>query len=424
MGTAPYRKATFMTDVTQILNAIKQGASIALVPGLGLGTRENRSRRWGMPARVFGRRFMYAAILAVAAVAWCMLLSAVLRAAEPQQAEKATTFSLTDDFSYSQQRADSTWSYRLDDTSNRAAVFPLLPSADRDVNGLWGSNFPNPPRMWSDVAGYWGIGKNLTGKALFSSRNDTTWAPGEVLLHPKGGDSPNGLVIGWTAPRRMRVDVRYTFALAARQTNGVGFRLTQRIGRVDTEVVAVDNIGESLTNSLTGIAVAKGDQLFFRVDTCGDPGGDIVRANTHIQAAPAAAGSPRPYGGTVGEGSDFTFHFPATGARTFEWRKNGQAVVGANTAVYRIRDVKTSDAGVYSVVVDAAPSGDAVLNVTPCETLAGTLSVAHAARGLRANSVRAGDATEDQPSDAPIRRIAQETGGRPLPARLPLRQSR
>ena len=70
----------------------------------------------------------------------------------------------------------------------------------------------------------------------------------------------------------------------------------KRIGGVDTEVVALDNIGSSLTNDLTGIVVAQGDQLFFRFDTCGDPGGDISRADIHIKGTPLAAarsdGSP------------------------------------------------------------------------------------------------------------------------------------
>jgi len=87
-------------------------------------------------------------------------------------------------------RSNSTWSYLLDDENISPAFLPLLSSTNRDANALWGSDFPTPPGMWSEGSGYWGIGRNLTGREQFSTRNGTRWAPSEVLLHPKGGASP------------------------------------------------------------------------------------------------------------------------------------------------------------------------------------------------------------------------------------------
>ena len=115
---------------------------------------------------------------------------------------QAATFSLAGDFSYTENNANSTWSFRLDDGAHDRPAFPLLPLPDRNANDIWGSDFPAPPMMWSEGTGYWGIGKNLTGEEQFSSRNDLRWAPNEVLLHPKAGDPPSGLVVGWTAPDR------------------------------------------------------------------------------------------------------------------------------------------------------------------------------------------------------------------------------
>ena len=117
--------------------------------------------------------------------------SILVRSAEPPPRTvrpanaKVVTYSLANDFSSTENRADSIWSYRLDD-SDRNPALPLLTSASRDANALWGSDFPTPPIMWSEVAGYWGIGKNVTGRELISTRNGATWKPGEVLLHPKG----------------------------------------------------------------------------------------------------------------------------------------------------------------------------------------------------------------------------------------------
>ena len=82
----------------------------------------------------------------------------------------------------------------------------------------------------------------------------------------------------------------------------------------------------------------------------------------------------QPAGGTVVAGSDFTFTVSATGASTFVWRKNGNAISGATTASYRLSDVKTSHAGTYSVVVansaGSLTSDGAELVVTPAPDFA------------------------------------------------------
>ena len=119
------------------------------------------------------------------------------------------------------------------------------------------------------------------------------------------------------APSSMVINVNYSFGVGSEHGNGIGYEILKRIGGVDTEVVALDNIGNSVSNEVTGIAVAQGDQLFFRFDTCGDPGGDISRADITIKGMPglaARATSSLPSGGTIEAGSDFTFKVQATGA--------------------------------------------------------------------------------------------------------------
>ena len=281
---------------------------------------------------------------------------------------QAATYSLADDFSYTDNRTNSTWSYRMDDPVNHPPAFPLLTSTNRDANALWGSEFQTPPMMWSEASGYWGIGKNMTGREQSSAKNGTRWAPGEIIFHPKAGASPAGLVVGWTAPSSMVIDIHYVFGCGAQQGNGIGYQIIHRSGGVDAEIVSLNNLGSSLTNELTGVIVAKGDQFFFRFNTCGDPSGDISRAAIEISGRPSAeapAMAAQPAGGTLTAGSDFTFSVPATGARSFQWRKDGQLIAGATAATYRIRGVKTADAGTYSVLADAVPSVNALLNVTP-----------------------------------------------------------
>ncbi len=293
-----------------------------------------------------------------AALAWCSI-SAPARSAEPAE---TVTFSLARDFSYTENEADSTWSYRLDDPGNRPPAFPLLTLTNRDANSVWGSDFAEPPQMWCEGSGYWGIGKNLTEKELFSSPNGTKWAPGEVLLHPKGGGTPSGLVIAWRAPRELLIDVKYTVGRASPQSTGVGLRVTKRAGREDADIVALANTGSNLAHELNGIAVAKGDQLLFRFDTCGDPGGDLVRTAITIKGRPASTPTtPFPADAEITAGTEFTL--TVNGDGPFQWLKDGQPIAGATKASLLIRNVKEADAGSYAVRVGSRSSDKAVLKV-------------------------------------------------------------
>lgn len=277
-------------------------------------------------------------------------------------------FSLADDFSSTVNSTDSTWSFRLEDSSKTPKAYPLLPLVARDANRLWGSDFQTPPRMWSEPEGYWGIGKNTTGNELVSTRNGTNWKPGEVLLHPKGGESPAGLVICWTAPDTLILDVSCSFSLASAASTGIGYRITKRSGGIDTPVVALDNIGSHITHEFNGLVADEGDQLFFSVNDSGEPAGDLVRADIQIKGTPLdeeRADVSRLCSGSIAEGSDFTFSVPTGSSKTFQWRKEGLPISGATNATYQINKVKTIDAGVYSVVIDSVVSDDATLKVTP-----------------------------------------------------------
>ncbi|MHB8970909.1 MAG: GH32 C-terminal domain-containing protein [Pirellulaceae bacterium] len=278
---------------------------------------------------------------------------------------QAALYSLADDFAYAENTADNTWSFRLDDGAQHPPAFPLLPLASRNANEIWGSEFPTPPMLWSENAGYWGIGQNLTGEEQFSSRNDLHWAPNEVLLHPKGGVAPSGLVVAWMAPDDMLLNIQYSFGLASPHSSGIGYRILKRGGGVDTEIVVLNNIGSSICNELNEVSVSQGDQLFFRFNTAGDATGDIVRVAITIKGISAPPSAPRLAGAIITAGSDFTFTAPSNDEASYQWFKDGQLVEGVTTASLRIRHVEMAKAGSYTVHSGAASSNSAILTVTP-----------------------------------------------------------
>ncbi len=311
--------------------------------------------------------------------AGCDITGAAIEITEVVQPAR---YSLAGDFTYTENNADSLWSFRMDDYANNPPTFlPLLNDASRNANTLWGTTFATPPVMWSEGGGYWGIGKNTSG--VEQTGQGVTWAPDEVLLHPKGGGSPARLVIAWRAPRSMLVNVHSSFRKAMPCGNGIGYELRSRIGGVDTEIVGfgAGNIGAGVTRDHLGLSFSAGDQLFFRIDTWGDAGCDITGAAIEINEV-LVVEPPRivtdPTGGTVAEGGTFTFSVTATNAAGYAWYKGGNLIPGASGAAYSVADAQTSDAGTYTVVAtnnasQSVTSAPAVLTVTARPTYATVL---------------------------------------------------
>ena len=277
-------------------------------------------------------------------------------------------FALADGFSPGRNEAHTTWTFQVGNPEKGASGLRFLAVSGRDANQLWGSNFAAPPRMWADADGYWGIGRNDSGVPQVSTRNDTTWRPGEVLLHPRGGEAPADLVIGWTAPRGLALDLRYAFSLAAQGSDGVGLRVLRWTPAGPEQLVALPNIGLGITHQLQGLGVQKGDRLLFCIDTAGDPGGDIVRADIRITArttAPAVASGVEPTEAEVTLGSDLTLVATGPARRGVQWMKGGIPIPGATGRALRLERCSPADAGNYSVSIEGAPSGTVALRLTP-----------------------------------------------------------
>jgi len=78
---------------------------------------------------------------------------------------------------------------------------------------------------------------------------------------------------------------------------------------------------------------------------------DVAGILAPVVAAPAIVTQPQPQ--TVATGTGMTFSVEATGfpAFTFQWRKNGVAIVGATDASYTLAQAVAADAGDYDVVI-------------------------------------------------------------------------
>ncbi|MFZ9855464.1 MAG: GH32 C-terminal domain-containing protein [Limisphaerales bacterium] len=277
-------------------------------------------------------------------------------------------FALADGFSTGRNEAHTTWTFQVGNPEKGASGLRFLAVSGRDANQLWGSDFAAPPRMWADADGYWGIGRNDSDVPQVSTRNDTTWRPGEVLLHPRGGEAPTDLVIGWTAPRGLALDLRYAFGLAAQGSDGVGLRVLRWTTAGPEQLVTLPNIGLGITHQLRGLGVQKGDRLLFCIDKAGDPGGDIVRADIRITArtmAPAVAPGVEPTEAEVTLGSDLTLVATGPARRGVQWMKGGIPIPGATGRALRLERCSPADAGNYSVSIEGVPSGTVALRLTP-----------------------------------------------------------
>ncbi len=280
--------------------------------------------------------------------------------------EGVEVFSLAQDFSLTRNDATSMWTFGLGDPAQTSNL-RFLPVSGRDANQLWGSDFAAPPRMWADDKGYWGVGRNDSGVPQISTRNGTAWQPGEILLHPKGGGGPDGLVMGWTAPRELVLDLCYAFGLAAQGSDGAGLKVLHMKPTGTEERIAIPNIGVGITNQLHGLRVRAGDRILFHIDTAGDPGGDIVRADIRMTPRKPNAGPGsvvEPSEAQVALGSDLTLTATAVSSNAIQWSKDGNPIPGATQRTLRRVGCTPSDAGDYSVSIGGTVSEPVTVRLT------------------------------------------------------------
>lgn len=114
------------------------------------------------------------------------------------------------------------------------------------------------------------------------------------------------------------------------------------------------NISGANTASYTINNVVAGDAGNYDVIVSGSCG-NIISATAVLTVSAATAISTQPQSQTVCTGANVTFTVVASGAGvTYQWRKNGSNIGGANAASYTINNVVAGDAGNYDVVVSGS----------------------------------------------------------------------
>ncbi|MEN9573867.1 MAG: hypothetical protein RL514_1722 [Verrucomicrobiota bacterium] len=138
-----------------------------------------------------------------------------------------------------------------------------------------------------------------------------------------------------------------------------------RIPTMSGYIAYDDSLGGSgFTDTLSFDSATTGT-LFLRKS-----GGSGYQTGTFTMVAPTSPSiSSHPQSQTITVGSGVTFSVSASGSGTlsYQWRKNGSSISGANGSSYTISNVQTAHAGPYDVVVSnfvgTATSSSATLTV-------------------------------------------------------------
>lgn len=96
-------------------------------------------------------------------------------------------------------------------------------------------------------------------------------------------------------------------------------------------------------------------------------GNTVVYSLVRVVEAPGVVITQQPRSQTIAPGGNVTFTVTATGATTYQWRRNGTAIPGATLATLTLNNLTTAANGTYTVIAssatDSATSSDAVLLV-------------------------------------------------------------
>ncbi len=113
------------------------------------------------------------------------------------------------------------------------------------------------------------------------------------------------------------------------------------------------DISGATAASYTIAAVTAADAGTYRVTVSNLAGSSVASTDLSVKSAAAPVITNQPSNSVVSVGQQVVFSFIATGSypRTYQWRKDGNAISGATQATYTIGSVVTTDAGTYSVVI-------------------------------------------------------------------------
>jgi uncharacterized protein (TIGR02597 family) len=154
----------------------------------------------------------------------------------------------------------------------------------------------------------------------------------------------------------------------------------------------------TLIQQLTGNIAATGSFAVTGTALGGKPASIAVvggSVNLILNVAPAITAQPQSQ--SSGIGADVVFNVTATGTTplSYQWRKDGVNIPGANNASYTRASITANDIGSYSAVVTNAAgsvtSADAVLSVNSCNVSLQSINVSNGVNASLTFNVSSGD---------------------------------
>lgn len=138
------------------------------------------------------------------------------------------------------------------------------------------------------------------------------------------------------------------------------------------------NISGANASTYTINNITAGDAGNYDVIVTGSCG-TVTSSAAALSLNPATSISSQPASQVVCAGSNVSFMVTASGTSlTYQWRKNGSTIPGANASVFTLNNVTAVDAGTYDVLVSGAcgnqASASAILTVTLSGSWTGVVS--------------------------------------------------
>jgi hypothetical protein len=152
---------------------------------------------------------------------------------------------------------------------------------------------------------------------------------------------------------------------------GVSWQLQLPTRTISPSGIATASVNTRITASLSFGPISMADAGTFRLIATNIFGATQSETRTIAVAASPPTITTQPGNQTVLQGGSASFSVSAsgTGPFTYQWRKDGAAIAGANGATLTLTNTQSAAAGAYSVVVSnavgSAVSSNATLSVTP-----------------------------------------------------------
>jgi hypothetical protein len=144
--------------------------------------------------------------------------------------------------------------------------------------------------------------------------------------------------------------------------------LTDSVTWTSSSATAASISNQVGTKGLATAKLAGSSQILASAGSVSSPAVTLTVSNTAPKGSPVITAQPA--GQTVTVGQQALFSVTATGASSYQWKRDGVAIAGATNATYHTAPIQASDAGAtFSVAVGnasgSALSGDAGLTINP-----------------------------------------------------------